>query len=232
MIALIVGVIIYLLISQTNVSVQQQETEDLEQVSENYVSEANRLLNTLQGSKPDDIIDVISDFTDIFVYSYARPTDPEFGLFFILHNKEKKIEIENYLGTVVMIEDKLGDVKLELQPSDVVCLDAGVCIGPFCSEKTITSRLCKEIYTDEEYKDLSDLVYDVSRYRLEYRTQDLQNVQLNVETLKQNDKIVVVVDDPETDDGIAYYFTVGDEVELSAITRRTEEGVVEIYQSE
>lgn len=217
---MILGVVAYLLVSQTNVFIQQQETQDLEQVSTNFVAEGNRLLNTLEGAERSKISEILSEYADVFVYSYARPTDPEFGLVYILHNKENKVVIENYLGTVVMIEDRSkGDV--ELQYSDVECILTEINTGGLqVPSGTLTSRWCKQNLDPGVYTTLSNKLERDRGYGLEYSTE------LNIEAVTENDILVIDIED------IAYYFTVGDQIELSAITRRTEEGEVEIFQSE
>ena len=240
LIALILGVIIYLLISQTNVSIEEQEVSGLQQTSENYITEANRLLNTLQGATPGDIARIVSDFTDTFVYSYAKPTDPEFGLVYVLHNKEKKVVIENYLATSVVIKNSDNERVKEVSSAEAICVDTELCIENVCCpcddvipgiEPNKPLRWCKNVLFKDRPLDYIRLLTDMG-------IEDYTTGELAVQPIiKQGDQLVVSVDydlddDPETSGIVDYYFTVGDEIELSAITRRTDEGDVEIYQSE
>jgi len=72
-------------------------------LSENYITESNKLINTLIGTKRENVSEVLSQATTTFVYEYAKTRDPKFGLVYVFTNEDKAV-IENYLDAKVVIE--------------------------------------------------------------------------------------------------------------------------------
>ena len=103
LVALVIGVIIFLIVSQTNIFLQEDQSTDIKALSENYITESNKLINTLIGTKRENVSEVLSQATTTFVYEYAKTRDPKFGLVYVFTNEDKAV-IENYLDAKVVIE--------------------------------------------------------------------------------------------------------------------------------
>ena len=103
LVALVIGVIIFLIVSQTNIFLQEDPSTDIRALSENYIIESNKLINTLIGAKRENISEVLSQATTTFVYEYAKTRDPKFGLVYVFTNEDKAV-IENYLDAKVVID--------------------------------------------------------------------------------------------------------------------------------
>lgn len=103
LIALVIGVVIFLIVSQTNIFIQEDPSTDIGALSENYIIESNKLINTLIGAKRENVSEVLSQATTAFVYEYARTRDPKFGLVYVFTNEDKAV-IENYLDAKVVID--------------------------------------------------------------------------------------------------------------------------------
>jgi len=102
LVALVIGVLVFLVVSQTNIFLQEEPSTDIGALSENYILESNKLINTLIGAKREDIPNVLSQATTTFVYEYAKTRDPKFGLVYVFTNEDKAV-IENYLDAEVVI---------------------------------------------------------------------------------------------------------------------------------
>ncbi|MBS3145542.1 hypothetical protein J4414_01950 [Candidatus Woesearchaeota archaeon] len=60
LVALIIGIVVFLVVSRTNIFIQEELTTDIQAIGENYVIESNKLINSLIGAKRENISDILS----------------------------------------------------------------------------------------------------------------------------------------------------------------------------
>jgi len=204
LVALIIGIVVFLVVSKTNIFIQEEPTSDIEAISENYVIESNKLINSLIGAKKENIAEILSQTTTEFVYQYAKTRDPQFGLVYVFTNQDGAV-VQNYLDSRVIIEAQSGEREVLTNPEAQYELGT-IELGGVKIDQGYTYR---QIQT--EFPDLFDQVLK-EKFKGEV-------------SVKGGDQIVLDVD------GIQYYFIVGDTVELNAVARRTEGDQIQVFQT-
>ena len=104
LIAIILAGVIFLLVSQSNVIREKLFVDRFEQISQNYVTEGNKLINSLLTEEATSGHKKFFDFTDEFV-SYLEKQEPDVGVVYVL-NYKKEVQIGNYLDTSIIINNK------------------------------------------------------------------------------------------------------------------------------
>ena len=204
LVALIIGIVVFLVVSRTNIFIQEELATDIEAIGENYFIESNKLINSLIGAKRENISDILSQATTEFVYQYAKTRDPQFGLVYVFTNQEDAV-IENFLNSRVIIEAQSGEREGLTSPEaeyELGTIELG-------GAKIGQGYTYRQIQT--EFPDLFDQVLK-EKFKGEVNA-------------KQGDQIILDVD------GAQYYFIVGDTVELNAVARRTEGDQIQVFQT-
>lgn len=204
LIALVIGVIVFLVVSRTNIFIQEEPITDIEALSENYVFESNKLINSLLGAKKENITEILSQATTEFVYQYAKTRDPEFGLVYVFTNQEQAV-VENYLSAKVIIEAQSGQREVLTNPEEVYNI----------GEIELGGVKIPQGYTYKEIQsEFPTIFYDVLN-------EDFQG-EVNAQG---GDQLIIDVD------GAQYYFIVGDTIELNAVARRVGNDQVQVFQT-
>lgn len=100
--ALILGLIIFLVVTETNLVKETVIEDDFESLAKNYEVESAKFMNSLlAAATPPDIPQEFLKFTIVFS-SYAKTKNPEFGIIyaFIYNNR---LYVGNYLDRLVRI---------------------------------------------------------------------------------------------------------------------------------
>ena len=156
LVALIIGIVVFLVVSRTNIFIQEELTTDIQAIGENYVIESNKLINSLIGAKRENISDILSQATTEFVYQYAKTRDPQFGLVYVFTNQEDAV-IENYLNSRVIIEAEKPGLAIGKQGSFLREIRNKTLWVPIIRRKpAIKSKLIEDIkavlYQNSDYR--------------------------------------------------------------------------------
>ena len=100
--ALLLGFVIFILMSQTNTIQKIILENDFKEISKNYEQESKEFLNQQVLDENQDIEDNFKDFTNKFT-EYAHSQKPNFGLIYILNYKGTNY-IANYLDTSITVQ--------------------------------------------------------------------------------------------------------------------------------
>ncbi|MEA3378540.1 MAG: hypothetical protein U9Q69_02760 [Nanoarchaeota archaeon] len=102
LVALVIGVVIFGLVTVTNKVQQESLKSDFEKLSKNYARESSRLINSLIGKKTEEEIAAdFMDFTMLFT-GYSKTQSPEFGLIYVFKYGDI-LYIGNYLDEELKI---------------------------------------------------------------------------------------------------------------------------------
>lgn len=105
LVALILALVLYMLMTKTNIIYEHEIIDDFETLSKNYDIEASKFMNTLLGSTTEkDVKNDFDDFTKKFT-DYAKNQNPDFSLIYIF-DYEDKLYIGNYLKYPIIVEDE------------------------------------------------------------------------------------------------------------------------------
>ncbi len=101
--ALILGLIIFLLVAETNIVKETVIDDDFENLAKNYEIESAKFMNQLLESGSADMINKFLRFTIVFS-SYAKTKNPEFGVIYaFMYNGQ--VHIGNYLDRPMKVRD-------------------------------------------------------------------------------------------------------------------------------
>jgi hypothetical protein len=123
--AILLSLIIYILASVTNIARQEKMRGDFEGLSENYETEASRLINAAVSTGA-DVGPAFGNFTYAFT-SYSKTKNPQFGLIYVL-NYEGKVYMGNYLNEEIYVD--VGDKTPLTLEGCFEAVDARVVFGP------------------------------------------------------------------------------------------------------
>lgn len=106
--ALILSVVIFLLVSQTNFVREILIEDDFEQISQNFDIESAKFMNSLLAGDDDDISSDFDTFTKKFT-DYVKVENPEFEFVFVI-----EYGVDKYAGYYIKKDIKIGpDTTLE-----------------------------------------------------------------------------------------------------------------------
>ena len=107
LVALILALVLYMLMTKTNIIYENEIIDDFETLSRNYDVEASKFMNSLLSSgdiSSEEVKSKFDDFTCDFT-KYAKNQNPDFSLIYIFEY-ENKIYIGNYLKQPIIIGDE------------------------------------------------------------------------------------------------------------------------------
>lgn len=122
LVALVLAVVLFLLVTQTNIIKEKLMVDRFEQIASNYEIEGSKLINSLlsqergeeiKGKEKEEEEETgrFFDFTDKFV-EYTKTQDPDIGVVYIL-NYEEEVQVGNRLSTAIAVnEQKLGNCEV------------------------------------------------------------------------------------------------------------------------
>lgn len=104
LVALILALVLYMLITKTNIIYEHEIIDDFETLSRNYDIEASNFMNKLLASEktPNQVKKEFDEFTCDFT-KFAKNQNPDFSLIYIFEYREN-IYIGNYLKQPIIIE--------------------------------------------------------------------------------------------------------------------------------
>lgn len=109
LIALVMSVVIFGLVTVTNQANQESMNSDFEKLSQNYASESAKLVNSMMAVDPSTIGDDFKKFSFLFT-SYSKTQSPDFGLIYAFQYGGK-LYLGNYLKSDIEIDcDTCPDV--------------------------------------------------------------------------------------------------------------------------
>lgn len=201
--ALILLLVIFWVSLKTNMFQQREVSPTFEQLSRNYENEVNRLVNNLlkEGVAPQDLAEEVSTISSDFVYTYAKQKDPDFGLVYVLSNKDQ-VTVENNLNSRVLVGGE------ELASPEESCVKGSISGAGVVIPSGATKRWCVENIDPATLTEWGKSFTPIS--------QELTGI-------SGGDRLVINIGEND------YYFTIGDSVELKAIVRRESEGQVQVY---
>lgn len=108
LVALVMSVVIFGLVTVTNQARQESLKSDFEKLSQNYATESARLVNSLMANPEEDIGQRFTDFSLLFT-SYSKTQSPDFGLIYaFVYNQ--KLYVGNFLKTGLEVDcDTCGE---------------------------------------------------------------------------------------------------------------------------
>ncbi|QQG38927.1 MAG: hypothetical protein HYS32_00470 [Candidatus Woesearchaeota archaeon] len=201
-VALIVGVLVFFIVSQSNLFIQEKPSTEFSELSENYVVESNKLVNSLLGAPREEVEKVLAERTTEYVYQYAKTKDPSFGLIYVFSDSDKAT-VESYLDAKVIIDSK-GGKEVLTNPDEVYTLGT-LDVGGVKIPQGYTYRQVQQ---------------DFPQYFKLLNEKFTEEVDVN-----EGDTIIIDVE------GVQYYFNVGDTAELKAVARRTQGDQVQVFQT-
>ncbi len=102
LVALVMSVVIFGLVTVTNQARQESIKSDFEKLSQNYATESARLVNSLMTNPAANIGESFKQFSFLFT-SYSKTQSPDFGLIYaFLYGG--KLYIGNYLKTDIEVD--------------------------------------------------------------------------------------------------------------------------------
>lgn len=103
LVALILALVLYMLMTKTNILYEHEIVDDFETLSRNYDVEASKFMNTLLGEDkdPEQVKNEFDSFTCEFT-KYAKNQNPDFSLIYIFEYGEN-LYIGNYLEQPILI---------------------------------------------------------------------------------------------------------------------------------
>lgn len=105
LVALILALVLYMLMTKTNLVYEQDITDDFETLSKNYDIEASKFMNSLLSEGDTNIITKFDKFTVDFT-NYALNQNPDFGLIYVFDYEDENgdnLYIGNYLRNPIII---------------------------------------------------------------------------------------------------------------------------------
>lgn len=102
LVALILCVAIFMLVSQYNVVEQEKMRDDFDELSDNFAIESTKFLNSLFISEG-NVFDSFTNFTILFT-SYSKAQNPNFGLIYAF-NYNDTIAVGNFLNTQIIVDN-------------------------------------------------------------------------------------------------------------------------------
>lgn len=93
---IILALVIFSIAMEYNKIVTKSEEMDFEQLSKNYITEAQKVINEAIENE-DDVSEELSEFTNAFIL-YAKTKDPNIGMLYMFGNGSG-LYMENYLST-------------------------------------------------------------------------------------------------------------------------------------
>ncbi len=174
--ALILGLIIFLLVAETNVVKETVIEDDFESLAKNYEVESAKFMNSILERGVTDVPNEFLKFTIVFS-SYAKTKNPEFGVIYaFIYNG--RLYIGNYLDTEVRISNApLGRDSL---PGCYQRLEANIVVAGFPVQSHVTTGAFSSCMLDMP-------VLTSSRLRF-----FIENVEYEVELEPSRPEIVIV----------------------------------------
>ncbi len=105
LVALILALVLYMLMTKTNIIYEHEIIDDFETLSKNYDIEASKFMNSLlsEDKSEEEVENLFDSFTCYFT-EYAKNQNPDFSLIYIFEYGEN-LYIGNYLEQPILVED-------------------------------------------------------------------------------------------------------------------------------
>lgn len=105
LVALILALVLYMLMTKTNIIYEHEIIDDFETLSRNYDIEASKFMNSLLSEdKSEGEVEILFDIFTCDFTRYAKNQNPDFSLIYVFEYGEN-LYIGNYLEQPILVED-------------------------------------------------------------------------------------------------------------------------------